>query len=480
MPKRARKWAKLFQKNTIVKQIIVVHITAFALTITPVILFEYQHRSKEIALQSRLINIRWEANKLQELAYDIAKLDRIKHELALSRDNKDPSNSTKLLVSLSESLDRLENNLLQSEKKLLANKNKYKILDRTYESANFRVQRANRSIKTQLESLATNTDEKLTKVLSRSPMTDLFLVEDDALQSAQELELIENEYQIKLVEQTDKAAKEILVAIILPSLISLAATITILIRSIAIPIKKIENIIQGLLLTIKDKDLEREIFESIYPSIGQLKSFRTKALKMNEITRLCDGFISLIEKLEANQKVLSKMSTVDPLCNVKNRRALDIFGSKSWESACREGSPIGIAMIDIDYFKNYNDFYGHASGDQCLSKIAKELSKFSKRPLDGFYRFGGEEFMLLLYNVNEPSFKEILGRMIEHISTLKIPHERSEYKYVTISIGGIFLDSAREISFKDARKLADGQLYTAKKNGRNQFLLRANKVQRSA
>jgi diguanylate cyclase (GGDEF)-like protein len=170
--------------------------------------------------------------------------------------------------------------------------------------------------------------------------------------------------------------------------------------------------------------------------------------------------------LHEAKKKLEALSRTDGLTNIGNRRCFDEFLDSEWNRAIRDKSTISLLMIDIDYFKLYNDKYGHAEGDECLKVIAKTLEKSLKRSSDLVARYGGEEFVIVLPNTKNASAIAETCRI--NIENLKILHEESKVSnYVTISIGiaNISPDSNSEII--ELTTNADKALYKSKETGRN-------------
>jgi diguanylate cyclase (GGDEF)-like protein len=131
-----------------------------------------------------------------------------------------------------------------------------------------------------------------------------------------------------------------------------------------------------------------------------------------------------------------------------------------------------IIMIDVDFFKYYNDTYGHGEGDKCLKIVAQTISNCISRESDFVARYGGEEFVVVLPYTDNDGARQVAERLIESIHTCNIPHEKSEAaKCVTISMG-IAVGSVNSTqSFEDYIKLADEMLYVSKKNGRNRYTI---------
>ena len=173
-------------------------------------------------------------------------------------------------------------------------------------------------------------------------------------------------------------------------------------------------------------------------------------------------------KLLSLQKELEDLSFKDGLTGVANRRMFDSIMEIEWANARRNNQPLSLIMLDIDYFKQYNDHYGHIHGDDCLKRVAQVLSLAAARPRDFFARFGGEEFVLVLPETDAKSARKVAERCRNLISKEQIPHEKSQVSQVlTFSLGvGTIIPSQTEELIGFIEKV-DRRLYQAKKNGRN-------------
>ncbi|NQZ21131.1 MAG: diguanylate cyclase [Colwellia sp.] len=168
---------------------------------------------------------------------------------------------------------------------------------------------------------------------------------------------------------------------------------------------------------------------------------------------------------EANKK-LELLSRSDGLTGIANRRCMDDFFDREWRLAIRNKSSLSFVIIDIDFFKLYNDNYGHPQGDDCLKKVAKQLESTLKRPGDLIARYGGEEFSLILPNTK--SALKIAENCRKAIESLNIAHEHSSVaKVVTISIGICSVIPTVNMSSRKLIETADKALYLAKDKGRN-------------
>ncbi len=176
------------------------------------------------------------------------------------------------------------------------------------------------------------------------------------------------------------------------------------------------------------------------------------------------AFISII--MGAFQiKKLNRKNFTDALTLVYNRKYMDFLIEKPLKKPINAA----IVMIDIDHFKNYNDYYGHPAGDIVIKKTADILKK-SLRKDDVVIRYGGEEFLLILKNADSEIFKDIYKRIAKNLKDENIPHEKSPVSdRVTISVGVCFKHFEKTLNLKESIKEADKALYISKENGRNRF-----------
>lgn len=165
---------------------------------------------------------------------------------------------------------------------------------------------------------------------------------------------------------------------------------------------------------------------------------------------------------------LESISYLDGLTNISNRRRFNEHSEMLWNIAKREKKVISIIMIDIDYFKAFNDIYGHQAGDACLFQVAQSLSKTVLRKTDLTARYGGEEFVCILPNTGLEDAFSIGEKIRKEIIKLGIPHKGSKVlDIVTISLGAASCIPDKDNSLNMLIKNADDALYYSKKNGRN-------------
>lgn len=176
------------------------------------------------------------------------------------------------------------------------------------------------------------------------------------------------------------------------------------------------------------------------------------------------------EKLLALQKELEALSFKDGLTNIANRRRFNVSLELEWESARSNGQPLSVLMFDIDFFKQYNDLYGHIKGDRCLTDIAQTLSLALDGPRDLVARFGGEEFVVLLPQADASVALKVAQRCERLIKKQAITHAQSPHEQrLTVSIGVGTAVPGPRMSPSDFMEAVDRQLYAAKRNGRNRI-----------
>lgn len=171
------------------------------------------------------------------------------------------------------------------------------------------------------------------------------------------------------------------------------------------------------------------------------------------------------------QKELEELSFKDSLTGVANRRMFDSMMETEWANAKRNQQPLSLILLDIDYFKQYNDEYGHIQGDDCLKQVARTLSSATSRPRDFFARYGGEEFVIILPETDEQSARKIAERCRDGILQKEIPHGKSQVSSVlTISMGvGCIIPSQQDEALAFIEEV-DRRLYMAKQQGRNRIV----------
>lgn len=174
-------------------------------------------------------------------------------------------------------------------------------------------------------------------------------------------------------------------------------------------------------------------------------------------------------RLAAANLELQKLSSLDGLTGVPNRRRFDELLRQEWHRAMRHSSSLSLIMLDIDYFKRFNDTYGHQKGDECLKQVAETLDNSISRETDLVARYGGEEFAVILPETGMKGAEAVAETMRTRVSNLEIAHEASDVSdHVTISLGVATTVPERELNMENLILAADKALYKAKEAGRNQ------------
>jgi len=174
-------------------------------------------------------------------------------------------------------------------------------------------------------------------------------------------------------------------------------------------------------------------------------------------------------QLKRKTDLLERLASLDGLTEIPNRRFFDITLDKELRRANRNKTSISLLMMDLDFFKQYNDHYGHAAGDTCLQKVAKTINQAQRRASDFAARYGGEEFVMILPETQAKGAWHIAKIIRLAVSELKIPHAASNVaEHVTLSLGVTSVLPDQKVAPMDLIKAADASLYQAKHQGRNQ------------
>ncbi|MBC2726680.1 diguanylate cyclase [Desulfosporosinus sp.] len=178
-----------------------------------------------------------------------------------------------------------------------------------------------------------------------------------------------------------------------------------------------------------------------------------------------------LTKMQQEKDSLESLSLQDGLTKIYNRRGLDKFFNIHWSNCLRYRLPYSVMMIDIDEFKNYNDNYGHLQGDEVIKAVASAIKKSLFRSEDLVGRYGGEEFLVVMPNVDIEGAEIVAKRIQNELWELNIKHEFASGRgRVTVSIGVAALIPSHSINPQELIDQADQKMYVAKKNGRNQFV----------
>lgn len=293
----------------------------------------------------------------------------------------------------------------------------------------------------------------------------IILIVDDVPENIHVLaELLNEDYDVKIATN-GKDALRIANSRIRPDLILL---------DVMMPEMNGYEVLDFLKKNNKTKDIP-----VIFITVMKGEDDESKGLELGAIDYITKPYNASIVKtriknhleLKKYRDVLKETSMIDGLTGISNRRRFEEELEIEFKRAIRKKDDISLLMVDVDFFKLYNDNYGHLKGDECLRKIAVSLKNSLKRPGDLVVRWGGEEFVCLLPSTNYEGALTVAKDIQENLQKLKIEHKKSKISaYVTVSIG---VSSMRpeDIQQKDNLiKEADINLYEAKRQGRNKII----------
>ncbi|MBF0614260.1 MAG: diguanylate cyclase [Magnetococcales bacterium] len=211
--------------------------------------------------------------------------------------------------------------------------------------------------------------------------------------------------------------------------------------------------------------MSEEQFEAIGFEVGGV-DYVTKPVKPFLLRARVRTHIDLKRKND----LLKRLAAMDGLTGIPNRRTMDEFLRLEWHRGLRHETRLSAMLIDVDYFKKFNDHHGHQAGDHCLRQIAGALSRALERKTDLVARYGGEEFACILPETPLPGAIHTAEKIQQAVAALAIPHPRSEVSdIVTLSMGVVSITPQRGLEPEEILTAADRLLYSAKRQGRNQF-----------
>jgi diguanylate cyclase (GGDEF)-like protein len=220
----------------------------------------------------------------------------------------------------------------------------------------------------------------------------------------------------------------------------------------------------------RDEDLERGIDAGgddylIKPLSEVVLGAKVRA--MQRIVQMRHSLLLLTRKLDSANRELRRLSAVDGLTGIANRRQFDEALQREWRRCQRLSVPLSLLLADVDSFKQYNDRYGHQAGDECLRAVATSLAGKLRRPADIVARYGGEEFAAILPDTGAEGAMQVAESMRQGIQEQSMPHEGSAYGVVTASLGVATVVPQRMEGMSRLVSAADRALYEAKRQGRN-------------
>jgi len=223
----------------------------------------------------------------------------------------------------------------------------------------------------------------------------------------------------------------------------------------------------------KDEDVARGIEAGGDDYLLKPISAAVLAAKIRAMSRLVEKQRQLAEvaqKQNVANKKLQRLSTVDALTGIGNRRLFDEFAQREWRRCLRMKKPLSIVMLDVDHFKLFNDSYGHPAGDACLKAVATQVARSAPRAGDLAARYGGEEFAMILGETDLDGANWVANHICQQVAARKIPHRASSFQHVTVSCGVASVIPQADMSLQGLLKAADNALYMAKTQGRNKVV----------
>ncbi len=195
-----------------------------------------------------------------------------------------------------------------------------------------------------------------------------------------------------------------------------------------------------------------------------------------EVERTNQMLTEIRHQLEEKNRLLERLSALDTLTGIANRRRFDAVLRHEWRRATRDRTPLSLLFCDIDHFKPFNDTYGHQAGDACLVRVAQTMDDTLNRPADLAARYGGEEFVGLLVDTESEGARTLAERIRERIESLRVEHRASDVApHLTVSLGIATLVPRQALSAEDLVRRADRALYSAKQAGRNRVAIDAER-----
>lgn len=229
-----------------------------------------------------------------------------------------------------------------------------------------------------------------------------------------------------------------------------------------------------------DQDLDRAIDAGGDDYLVKPTSFVVLNAKIRALSRLENMRQKLQElssQLGAANRELEKLSHQDGLTGIANRRHFDVYLSAELRRATRAGDPLSLILMDVDYFKAYNDCYGHPAGDDCLKQVAAALTSAARRPADLCARYGGEEFAMVMPETELSGAIDVAKSVALAMAKMAIPHARSDVApHVTLSQGIVSLIPIQGTSPEQIIAHADQALYQSKHQGRNRFVVHCDET----
>ncbi|WOD41083.1 diguanylate cyclase domain-containing protein [Nodosilinea sp. E11] len=239
-----------------------------------------------------------------------------------------------------------------------------------------------------------------------------------------------------------------------------------------------EGQVQGLLwLCPSPAQLVSSLDTLSPPEFSDLHLVEEVAIQLSQVLQQA----ALYQRLQTANDELQRLAHLDGLTQIANRREFDRYLFQEWQRLQREQGSLALVLADVDYFKGYNDTYGHLAGDDCLRSLGQLFTQVTKRPADLAVRYGGEEFALILPNTTTAGAIALIAEVRAHLARLALPNRASPlYGQLTLSFGITAIVPTPRLSLEQLIKRADQALYAAKQNGRNRYCLWSKAIESEA
>ncbi len=293
-------------------------------------------------------------------------------------------------------------------------------------------------------------------------MEKILIVDDSTVQAAQLKSILDADYDITIAQTAEKglsyASSEdyslILLDVVMPGMDGFM-----------------------LLKRLQEEIITRSIPVILITSLSDIEN-EQRGFTLGAVDYIAKPFHPIIVQARVNthvklykyRKQVEQQSVTDQLTGIANRRQYERYSKSKWDEITRLHLPFSICMFDIDYFKVYNDTFGHPAGDKVITTVASTLSANLQRATDFVARYGGEEFIAILVGDEAKDVFRHVKHIKQKIENLHIPHNPSVSKWVTVSAGGVTVVPKKDDQYHTYLKIADTMLYDAKRYGRNQVV----------
>lgn len=291
----------------------------------------------------------------------------------------------------------------------------------------------------------------------------LLIVDDDPITLKALISLLEREYRVVVAKSGEQAMKRL----------TDGATVDLILLDITMPGIDGYETCRRIKSSPSTKNIPVIFLSSRSEVEDETRGFEAGGI--DYITKpfnppIVEARVKTHVELKRRGDLLEQLSAIDGLTQIPNRRRFDEFLQFEWNRSSRDRQPLSLILMDIDFFKLYNDHYGHAAGDECLKRVARTLAGSMNRSVDFVARYGGEEFICLLPETALEGAREVANRMLANIREQRFPHEASQVEdHVTLSLGLATVVPEGETPPVSLIEKADEALYRAKKEGRNRM-----------